>query len=147
MVDCGGGEGLIKLTENPVHAYGRVYEYASLKQITIRCVGRWADRYQCWPVGHPDQIREGELPRDARERDALLQEVYSSVRAWLDRDSLLAGYELVGVVLYSNDQVLLDMHDGNLGHLFLSDLQVQDLSTCWRDLALPPDLYVRATMP
>jgi hypothetical protein len=133
----------IQLVPHPAHGHGHTPAITPLKQITIRCVARWADRYEFWPVGHTSHARKGQVATDANERDAQLAKLYAWVRTWLQR-SPLAGYELVGVLLYSGDRVILDMHDGDLGHLMLTQAQAEELSVCWQRFGLPPDLYIPA---
>jgi hypothetical protein len=129
---------------NPSHDQRHTPAITPLKQITIRCVARLADHYEFWPVGHPHDAYKGQLATDPNERDAQLAKLYARVRRWLDR-SPLAGYELVGVLLYSGDRVILDMHDGDLGHLVLTLSQAQELAVCWQRFGLPHDLYIPST--
>jgi len=110
-------------------------------KLNVRCVARWSDRYEFWPVGHVTEVRTGVPPADSDKRDHQLAKLYAWVSDWLLR-SPIAGYELVGVLLYSGDRVILDMHDGDLGHLVLTQPQAEELRFCWGRFGLPADLYI-----
>jgi hypothetical protein len=131
----------IRFIPNPVYGHRHTPAITPIKQTTIRCVARWCDRYEFWPVGHTSEIRMGVLPRDSDKRDRELAKLYAWVSGWLQR-SPLAGYEFVGVLLYSDDRVILDMHDGDLGHLVLTQAQADELGFCWQRFRLPSDLYI-----
>jgi hypothetical protein len=129
----------IRLTPNPTYGYAHTPAITPVKQVTIRCVARWSNRYEFWPVGYPREGRRGVPPANPHERDRELTKLYASVSTWVEL-SPLAGYELVGVLLYSDDRVILDMHDGDLGYLFLTGAQADELGFACRDTA--SDLYV-----
>lgn len=109
---------------------------------TIRCVGRWADRAAIWPLGHPGEAGyDGPLPEDLAERDGLIARAWQDVHGWLER-SPMAGYLLVAALLWRGDVELLDMHDADFGHLFLTAEQASILQEYWGHHDLPADLYI-----
>lgn len=109
-------------------------------RITARCVARWADRYLARPCSHRDLVRQGEMPANMVEREALIDDLFD----WL---TALPG-PLSGDVLnlYQGDTVLLEQGDGMAsGTLTITDTQFTELQGCWGAHDLPRDLYYPAS--
>jgi hypothetical protein len=106
-------------------------------RVTAHCVAQWADRFEAFPLGTPEQ-REGFVPNDPTAREALIDGLFDWLHEVTDRISLAA------VSLFMGDCTLLDQHDGIPGILTLEPNEFAELQDSWERQRLPRDLYYLA---
>jgi hypothetical protein len=113
--------------------------------LTVQCVARWAD--QC-AICHSLTVvllatRDG-CPTISAHADALVVRAWTDVRHWLDQEPMFVGYLLEAALLWRGEFVMLDMHDADWSHLYLTVEQTATLQQWWVDHHIPSDLYVLA---
>jgi hypothetical protein len=105
---------------------------------TAQCVARWADRYEAYWLVQPTNRRSGPLPADHREREALIDELLTSLERWTP-------LHLAAINLYKGGQPILEQSDGIPGVLALREDEFIQLQQEWEQHGLPRDLYYSAT--
>jgi hypothetical protein len=103
-----------------------------------RCAARWADSYSAAVDGLPQVHREGQLPTEPRDRDALIEDVV----AWLGQQPGPLTRAMLS--LFRAGEPVLDQRDGAPGVLTLSAEQFAEFERCLEGQGLPRDLYYPA---
>jgi hypothetical protein len=117
---------------------------------TARCLAELADSALAYVRADGTDERQEVLPEDPQARRGVLDELFNWLETtWSDViKNLQYGNEEQDdrccLVLYRRGVPILDAHDGLPGILELTTSEFEWLTSCWKAMGLPSDLYYPA---